>query len=148
MCDKYCAKLHGSTDHDNKLNYCEASKKYKCKWHFNNCLNKASTIGNLEICSYLMSNGAQERNGSLYEACKHGHYKLSQYFIENGADGQPSHNSYSGIIGAYDDCLYEACKGKHYDIINILVEHGADNWLEVIYMAYHDEEINATEKLR
>lgn len=141
ICEKYCVNLHGSSDHD-KLAFWQACEKYKCKQVFNECLNEASAIGNLDICSYLMNNGAEERNGPLYEACKHGHLKLAKYLIDHGADGKPFQNPYSDTSGKYDDALYEACKGKHYDIINMLVKHGADNWLEVIYMAYHDGEIN------
>jgi len=127
----------------------------------NCCIQWASTVGHLEIVSFLLEHGADSsgKDKSLPSASEKGHIEIVRLLLEHGADPKANRNlsiqfaSHRGhldivklllVYGADPkDNNYRAIKWAsqmgHLEIVRLLLQYGADH--NVINSAFQDASI-------
>lgn len=103
-------------NNDAPINYEEVVDDTVCR-DYETPLEASVDNNYIEIVSYLIENGANNNNGSLNYATKHGNMKIVVLLMENGF----RENNYAKNVA-----LITACNGGFFDIVKYLVENGAD----------------------
>ena len=70
--------------------------------------------GHIDIVNLMIEKGANDWNGSLFNACWNGHIDIVNLMIDKGA------NDWNGG-------LYHACYRGNIDIVNLMIEKGAND---------------------
>jgi hypothetical protein len=103
------------------------NKKYltkRCFKYFsvNECLNRSSDEGNVEIVNEALKRGANNYNEAMANAANSGHTEIVQMMLDLGVDN-------------YNEAMANAAKGGHKEIVQMMLDLGAKNFNQAMTYA-------------